>query len=75
VGKIDRAKEFIGYLKVVFGILIAVDVSIIDNRFQNTNYVSNLKILIVSIVAVCLIFSIIVINKKILNKIDELEDL
>jgi membrane protein YdbS with pleckstrin-like domain len=75
VGKIDRAKEFIGYLKVVFGILIAVDVSIIAWLFQNTNYVSNLKILIVSIVAVCLIFSIIVINKKILNKIDELEDL
>jgi hypothetical protein len=38
VGKIDRAKEFIGYLKVVFGILIAVDVSIIDNSLVISKY-------------------------------------
>ena len=75
MAKIDEIKEFIGYLKVVFGILVAVDISIIGWLFKNEGSLSNIKIILSSIVVIITTISIVMINKKILNKIDELEEL
>ena len=42
MAKIDEIKEFIGYLKVVFGILVAIDISIIGWLFKNEESLSNI---------------------------------
>ena len=71
MAKIDRLKELIGYLKVVLSILVAIDVSIIAWIYQHTKA----NLILPFVVVVLITFAIIVINKKILSKIDELEDL
>ena len=75
MAKIDVMKEKIGYLKVVFSISIAINISLIAWLFQHSSNISNLKIILSSIVAVMLTIAIIIINRVILNKIDKLEDL
>ena len=75
LSKIDRAKESIGYLKVIFSIAIAIDVSIIAWLFKNISIIDDFKSVLSFVTIVGLTFAIIVINKKILKKIDDLEDL
>ena len=71
MAKIDRVKERIGYLKVVFGVLVAIDVSLIVWIYQHTN--SNL--ILPFIITVLVTFAVIMVNKSILTNIDSLEDL
>jgi hypothetical protein len=75
MAKIDRIKEFIGYLKVVFGILVAIDVSVIGWVFKNQDILTLPKVLLSIITIVVTTVGIIVVNKKILQMIDELEEL
>lgn len=75
MSKTEKIKEQIGYLKVVFSLLIAIDVSIIAWLFKNSEAISNTKTVISLIVAILVAVAIIVINKKILKSIDELEEL
>jgi len=75
MAKIDKIKETIGYLKVVFGVLIAIDVSIIGWLFKNAQLLSSLKIVISLIAIIVTTLAIIFVNRKILQKIDELEEL
>ena len=75
MGKIDKIKEQVGWLKIVFGIATAIDVSLIAWIVKNYNN-SSVSILILSIVLVLISTAVIVlVNKKAMNKIDELEDL
>lgn len=71
----EKIKEQIGWLKVVFGILSAVLISLIG--FLATNYqTSDTIISIVTMVLVILISVLIVIvNKIALKKMDKLKDL
>jgi len=73
MAKIDKVKEFIGYLKVSFGILIAIDISIIGWLFKNEDQLSKVKIMLSIITIIITTIGIIVVNRKILQKIDELE--
>ena len=75
MAKIDKIKELIGYLKVVLGILVAIDVSIIGWLFKNEERLSNTKIILSSIAVVIATIGVIIVNKKILNEIDKLEEL
>ena len=75
MGKIDKVKEFIGYLKVILGMLVAIDISMIAWIFKYVETLSLLKSFFVLFVVIAITVAIIVINKKILNKIDELEEL
>jgi len=75
MGKIDKTKESISYLKVVFGVLIAVTVSLAAWLFQHSNELEEIKLIISLITVVLLTLSIILVNKKILQKIDSLEDM
>ena len=75
MGKIDKIKESIGYLKVVFSIMIAIDVSLIAWLYQNFEKLQFTDSVMIFIVGVLLTFGIIVLNKKILSKIDDLEEL
>jgi len=75
MGKIDKLKESIGYLKVIFSILIAIDVSLVAWIFKNSDTIGGIKAIISSIIVVLVTIALIFTNKTILNKIDKLEDL
>ncbi len=74
MGKIDQAKETIGYLKLIFGVLIAIDVSLIGYMFQHSD-IDAAKLFVVIVTIVCVTAFIVFLNRKILAKIDELKDL
>jgi len=73
MAKIDKIKENIGYLKLVFSILIAIDVSLIAWIYKNIDI--GLKLIIPFIIVVIVTFAIVIVNKRILYKIDLLEKL
>ena len=75
MAKIDKVKETIGYHKLIFGILIAATFSMIGWLFHNVGKTENIKIIFVAIILMLIPFFLYKTNKKILNKIDELEDL
>ena len=75
MAKIDKIKEFIGWLKVLFALFFGVDVSLIAYLFLHFDENSIFKdILVVMSLLISLIITVFI-NVKILNKIDELEDL
>ena len=73
MAKIDKVKELIGWLKVVFGVLVAIDMSLVGwlaNSYDKSD-IAAIKIYL------CL-FAIVLIsitNKKIISNIDELGEL
>ena len=71
----EKIKEQIGWLKVVFGILTAIVVSLIG--FIATSYKTTEPLILISAFAliVLLSFVIIIVNKKAFDKMDELEEL
>ena len=75
MSKADKIKEQIGWLKVVFGILTAIIVSLVG--FIATSYKTTEPIILIAalILTILLSFAIIVVNKKAFSKMDELEDL
>ena len=75
MAKIDKVKETIGYHKLIFGILIAATFSMIGWLFHNVHKTENIKIIFVTTILVLVPFFLYKVNKKILENIDELEDL
>ena len=75
MAKIDKIKEQIGWLKVIFGLLFATDVSLIAYLFNKIEVLSLVKIFLVFFVLILVTLGIIIINKKAIEKINELEDL
>ena len=73
--KIDKVKEQIGWLKVVFGLLFATDISIIAYLFNKISVLSIIQIIIVLFSLILVTLGIIYVNKKAMNKIDSLEEL
>ena len=75
MAKIDRIKEEIGWLKVVFGILVATDISLL--AWLAEKFASAPKVqVIVSLVAVVIVTSAIVwVNRLAYVRIKQLEDL
>ena len=73
--KIDKVKEQIGWLKVVFGMLFATDISLIAYLFTAVSILSNIQMIIVLLGLILVTLAIIYVNKKALNKIDSLEEL
>ena len=73
MAKLDRAKEYIGFLKAVFVLLVAIDSSLVTWLFKNTELNNNSILVIIGISISSII--IIVLVKHILRKIVELEDL
>ena len=73
----ERIKESLGWMKVIFGILSAIDVALIGwiaNNYDKIN-MDHAKIYLASIIAIVVAFAIIAINKKAIKKLDELEKL
>jgi hypothetical protein len=74
MAKVDRLKEEIGWLKLVFGILIAIDVSLVGWLAQN--YASANRLLIVGgLVTIALVtVGVVRINQVAYYRMKELED-
>ena len=73
MAKLDRAKEYIGFLKAIFIMVVAIDSSLISWLFKNPalNLYSTLDIIGISISSIV----IVVLFKYILKKIEELEEI
>ena len=75
MAKIDVIKEKINYLKVWLGIFVVTLISLVGWTISNYIDISNIK-LVLTLIGIAWIFvSIHFLNKKILEKINSLEDL
>lgn len=75
MAKIDKIKEQIGWLKVLFGLLFATDVSLIAYLFNKIDTLTFLKVCLVLISLVIVTIAIRVVSKRAMDKINELEDI
>ncbi len=75
MAKIDKIKETLGYLKLVFSIFIAIDISLVTWLYKNFDHLSALNITFIFVLVLFISFAVVYINRKILNKIDDLEEL
>ena len=73
--KIDKIKEQIGWLKVVFALLFATDLSLIAYLFNNLEMLNNIKIVLVLIGLFFVTVGMLYVNKVAMQKIDSLEDI
>ena len=74
MARLEKLKEEMGWLKIIFAILIATDISLGAWVIQNYGKTSEI-LLIVSVIGVFLLTSVIVwVNQVAYRKIDELEE-
>ena len=73
--KIDEIKEEIGWLKIIFGILTAVDISLLGWMAKNYNSSNEVLLFVALTVLIVSTFGIVVVNKKAFIKIRQLKDL
>jgi hypothetical protein len=75
MSKNEKIKEQIGWLKVIFGLLVATVVSLIGWMATHYNDAEPIIMIASMIVSLFLIYAIAVVNIKAFQKIDELEEL
>ena len=75
MAKIDKIKEQIGWLKVVFGLLFATDISLIAYLFNKIELLSSLKSILVLVGLLLVTIAIKIVNRKAIDKINELEEI
>ena len=75
MSKTDRLKEEIGWLKVVFGILVATDISLVAWLAQHYSTANTLLLVFCGVAVVIVTGAVVWVNKTAYRKIDELEDL
>jgi hypothetical protein len=75
MAKIDEIKEDIGWLKIIFGILTAIDISLLGWIAQNYDKAALLLLLFAIFIIIICTLGIIYVNKKAYKKIKELGDL
>ena len=75
MSKSDKIKEEIGWLKIVFALLVATDISLMGWVALNFAKIS-MPFLFLAILAVFgITLSIVILNRRAYKKFDELEDL
>ena len=75
MAQIDKLKEEIGWLKVIFAILIATDISLVAWVIQNYGKANRTLLIMGAIAAILITLIIMWINNKAYRKIDKLEEL
>jgi len=75
MSKAEKLKEEIGWLKVIFAILMATDISLVAWLVQNYGNAPVFLLGICSVAVVLVTGGIIWINRAAYRKIDELEEL
>ena len=75
MARIDKLKEEIGWLKVIFTILIATNIPLIAWAVQNYEKTSLLLLIVGGIGGLLITFAIVWVNRVAYRKINELEEL
>lgn len=75
MAEIDKLKEEIGWLKIIFAILIATDISLLAWLVQNYGKASQLLLIVCALGVLLVTFTIVWVNRVAYRKIDELEEL
>jgi len=75
MSKTDKLKEEIGWLKVVFAILVATDISLIAWLAQNYGKASIVLMICCGFAVVIITGAVVSVNHTAYLRIDELEDL
>jgi len=75
MSKSEKIREQIGWLKVIFGLLFATDLSLIAFLFNNIENLSTIKVLLVIVGLLAVTYGIYLTNQEAMKKIDELEEL
>ena len=75
MSKAEKLKEEIGWLKVVFGILVASDISLLAWLAQNYGEAPRFLFAICSVAVLLVTIGIVGVNRAAYRKIDELGDL
>jgi len=74
MGKVDRLKEEIGWLKVVFGLLIAIDASLLGWLAQNYATGSRLLVAAGSVATIAVTIAVVRVNRLAYRRIEQLEE-
>ena len=74
MSKADKMKEEIGWLKVVFAILVAIDISPVGWLAQNYDYAPIFLQVVCSVAVVVITGGVVWVNRVAYKKIDELEE-
>ena len=75
MSKVDKLKEEIGWLKVVFAILVAIDISLVGWLAQNYDDVPIFLQIVCAVAVVVITGGVVWVNRVAYRKIDELEEL
>jgi 4-hydroxybenzoate polyprenyltransferase len=75
MSKTDKIKEEIGWLKVIFSILVATDISLIAWLVKNYENADKTFLILCSIAIVMITCAVVWVNRIAYKKIDELEGL
>ena len=75
MSQIDRIKEELGWLKVAFGISVALDASLIAWLAQNYETARPVIVFVAAVAALGIGLAVILINRRAFRRMDELEDL
>ena len=75
MSRAEKIKEQIGWLKVAFGLLTAVIVSLVGYIATSYKIAEPIMLIVALLLTVLLSFGVIVVNKKAFDKMDELEEL
>ena len=75
MSRIDRLKEEIGWLKVIFGILVATALSLVAWIAQNYRTAPEFLVIACTIAVFAVTAGIVWVNKTAYQKIDEMEEL
>ncbi len=75
MSEIDEIKEFIGYLKVVFALVLATTIGLISWLVQNYQSAEKLLLYADVVLILVLVLTLLFINRKILSDIKRLKEL
>lgn len=74
MAKIDRLKEEIGWLKVVFGFLVAIDASLLAWLAQNYATATRPQVFVDAAAAVAMTYALVRVNRLAYRRLEQLED-
>lgn len=74
MSKADRIKEEIGWLKVAFGVAVAVDASLVAWLAQNYATAKTVVVVAAVVSAVVIAAAVVLINRRAFRRIEELEN-
>ena len=74
MSKADRLKEEIGWLKVIFAVCVALDVSLVAWLAQNYDSARSVIVGTGFVAAIVLAIVVVYVNRRAYRRIEELED-